>query len=212
MKVLNPGNGALYWVSTLAAVTALSVVAGPIIRFQEVSPKISNVSYVDFAASSTVAGHQNFDRFVAGEHPRGQTVKYFEISVYADAQYAPLGRCYEISTSTPGGGSNPDTEILVKVPNNNVWQRLSDDVGPGILTSRARFWFGEDFVDPSPVFIRVAAYLSSTDTSHFYIQSGLVRGGNGNQPVLSEAECFSDANIAAAFVDRHEDVYIRRVH
>lgn len=189
----------------MVACAALPIAAG-ITSDQYTSPYAAYRSYVDFAASSIVVGHHNWSTFVTAEHPRGVAVKYYEIAVSADVQ-GQLGRCYEISTNAPVGGAVFDTEILVKVPNNNVWQRLSDDHN-GTRYSKARFWFGEDFVDPSKVFIRVAPYFDNT--IHFNFFAGRVLTAAG-APVATEADCFADDAIAAAFVDRHENVFIRKV-
>jgi hypothetical protein len=209
MKLLKNNPRTRTWVAAVAALSALPIAAGINVD-QYASPYVYYQTYVDFAASSSVAGHQNFAIFNTSEHYRAQAVKYFEIAVNADRQFDPVGRCYEISTSAPAAGITADTEILVKLPNNPVWQKLSDDYA-GTLFSKARFWFGEDFVDPTTVFLRVASFSSSSNSAHFNFNTQVVRSGTAaNLPVATEAECFSDAGIAAAFVDRHENVFIRR--
>lgn len=206
MNLLSSAKGMRARVLSLVACAALPIAAGITVD-QYATPYAAYRSYVDFAASSIVAGHHNWSNFLAAEHPRGQTVKYYEIAVSADRQGGTLGACYEISTNAPAAGIISDTEILVKVPNNNVWQRLSDDYN-GTRFSKARFWFGEDFVDPTTVFIRVAPY--GDNTIHFNFFAGLVRTSTGG-PIASEADCFADQAVAAAFVNRHEQVTIRRV-
>lgn len=206
MNLLSSAKGIRARALALVACAALPIAAGVTVD-QYASPYISYRSYVDFAANSIVAGHQNWSTFAAAEHPRGQQVKFYEIAVAADRQGGTLGACYEISTNAPVAGVTADTEILVKLPNNNVWQRLSDDHN-GTMFSKARFYFGEDFVDPTTVFVRVAPY--SNNTIHFNFYAGVVRTAAGG-PITSEADCFADQTIAAAFVNRHEQVTIRRV-
>lgn len=196
------------WASAALIASAALPAAAGIAVDQYAAPYIYYTTYVDFGASSNQAGHWNFDLFNGSEHYHQWAVKYFDIAVTADAQYAPTGRCYEIATSAVAGGVYMDTEILVKLPNNSVWQKLSDDYG-GTLFSHARFWFGEDYVDPSKIFVRVAAYSPNSNNGEFNFSASQVRTP-ANQPVTTEADCFADAGMAAAFVDRHENVYIRR--
>jgi hypothetical protein len=196
------------WASAaLIASAALPSTAGITVD-QYAAPYVYYTSYVDFGASSTVPGHWNYNLFNTSEHYHGYASKYFDIAVTADAQYAPTGRCYEIATSAVPGGVTTDTEILVKLPNNTVWQRLSDDYG-GTVYSRARFWFGEDYVDPANIFVRVSVYSAPFNNGEFNFSASQIRTGS-NQPVATEADCFADAGVAAAFVDRHENVFIRR--
>jgi hypothetical protein len=208
MNVLKLKSSARLWVPALVAAAALPLAAGITVN-QYASPYVAYTSYVDFAASSLVAGHQNYSTFIAAQHPRGMAVKYFDIAVDAHNQFAPVGRCYEVSTSAPSAGIVSDTEILVKATAASTsWLRLSDDYA-GTRFSKARFWFGEDFVDGTTVFLRVAPY--SDNSIHFKFTSQLVRQSAAPYgPIATEAECFSDPNIAAAFVDRHENVFIRR--
>jgi hypothetical protein len=196
------------WASAALIASAALPSAAAITVDQYAAPYIYYTSYVDFGASSTVPGHWNYSLFNGLEQYHGYAVKYFDIAITADAQYAPTGRCYEISTSAVTGGVTTDTEILVKLPNNTVWQKLSDDYA-GTVYSRARFWFGEDYVDPSNIVVRVSAYSPAYNAGEFNFSASQIRTG-GNQPVTTEADCFADAGIAAAFVDRHENVFIRR--
>ena len=208
MKLSAPKSRIRQWASAALIVSAAMPVMAGITVDQYAAPYVYYTSYVDFGASSSVAGHWNFNLFNTSEHYHKWAVKYFDIAITADAQYAPTGRCYEISTSAVSGGVNTDTEILVKLPNNNVWQKLSDDFG-GTVYSRARFWFGEDYVDPSSIFVRVASYSTGSNNGEFNFNASHIRTA-ANLPVTTEAACFADAGIAAAFVDRHEGVFIRR--
>ena len=196
------------WAS--AALIAAAAIPGTaaITVDQYAAPYVYYTSYVDFGASSAVPGHWNYSLFNTAEHYHGTPVKYFDIAINADAQYAPTGRCYEIGTAAVTGGVSTDTEILVKLPNNAVWQKLSDDYS-GTLYSRARFWFGEDYVDPSSIFVRVAAYSINSNNGEFNFIASQVRTG-ANQPITTQADCFADAAMGAAIVDRHENVTIYR--
>ncbi len=196
------------WASAALIASAAMPSAAGITVDQYAAPYVYYTSYVDFGASSAVPGHWNFNLFTPAEHYHGTNVKYFDIAVTATDQYAPTGRCYEIGTSAAPGGTYMDTEILVKLPNNTVWQKLSDDYS-GTLFSRARFFFFEDFVDPTTVFIRVAAYSITSNNGEFNFSASQVRTGS-NQPVTTQADCFSDASMGAALVDRHENVTIYR--
>jgi hypothetical protein len=197
------------WASAALIASAATPMMAAITVDQYASPYIYYTSYVDFADVSTQAGHWNYSLFNTAEHYHSWGVKYFDIAIAAHDQQLPNGRCYEIGTAEPAPGIVTDTEILVKLPNNAVWQKLSDDYN-GTRYSRARFWFGEDFVDPTSVVVRVAAYHPNYNTTDFKFSASLIRT-SANQPVTTEADCFAgDPNAGAAFINRHEQVTIRR--
>lgn len=194
--------------AALVASAAMSATAAVTVD-QYASPYIYYTSYVDFADVSTQAGHSNFSLFNTAEHYHGWAVKYFDIAIDAHDQQLPNGRCYEIGTAAPAAGIVSDTEILVKLPDNPVWQKLSDDYN-GTRYSRARLWFGEDFINGTSVVVRVAAYHTNHNNSDFKFSAALIRTAN-NQPVTTEADCMAGDPLAgAAFINRHEQVTIRR--
>jgi hypothetical protein len=196
------------WASAALIASAAMPIAAGITIDQYATPYMVTTSYVDFAASSTVAGHWNYSLFNTAEHYHSWASKYFDIAITATDQYAPLGSCVEIATLPPAAGIVTDTEILVKLPDNPVWQRLSDDYA-GTRYSRARLWFGEGFVNPVPAVVRVAAYHPNYNSGDFKFSYTHVLTSTG-QPITTEADCFADAGIAAAFINRHEQVFIRR--
>jgi hypothetical protein len=200
-------------ISKLLALVSTAVLpsAAGITVDQYATPYVYYTTYVDFAATSSQAGHDNFAIFNTSEHYGARAVKYFEIPVQSELQSAPLGNCIEISTTAPATGISFDSEILVRSHAETVWRSLSDDYN-GTRFSKARLWLGEGYVQPANIFLRVAAYDGGSNTGHFNLNTSFVRGGaNGNQPITTEADCFAgDEKMATAFVDRHEDVWIRR--
>ncbi len=198
--------------AAFAAFAANPIYAGITVK-QDAEPyAFTYRTYVDFGATTTDPNHLTYAYFNTSEHPRGQAVKYFEVSINGSSPSAAQGSCLEIETAEATPGTVADTEILVSVPNpananTKIWKRLSDDYS-GTRFSRARIYMPEGYVDPTPVFVRVAAYGVSFNATDFYVKTKLVRQANANDPITTQAECFSAPGVATAWVDRHENVAI----
>lgn len=170
---------------------------------QYVAPYIAYTNYVAFSATP-MSGRPYYRDFSASEHYRGVTPKYFDLRFETGSSTGARGGCIEISTYAVVSGQTADTEILAKPDGSTKWVRLSDDLGSSRF-SKARVFlqFGIDILDAKD-YIRVAAYAPANNNEHFNFLTRIVDG------VTTEAACFSDPNIAQAFIDRAERLYIRK--
>jgi hypothetical protein len=212
------------WMGALVAASALPISAA-ITADQNTYSGRTYTTYVDFSATTSEAGHGNYSNFVATEHSRNITPKYFDLKIDASSQGGDLGGCFEIGTVAAATGLIADTEILVKPDalnlrqDNTQWQRLSDDAVGSY--SRARLFF-EDFVDNSHTAVRIAMYDASATNNvaqfKFYVKPIAPTEPGVTKVILTAADCFSPtvsgapSDIATAFIDRHENVAIYHVH
>jgi hypothetical protein len=189
--------------AAFAAVAAFVPAGADIVFDQYASPYLSYRTYVDWSATSTEAGHFNYDLFPTSQHPRGAAVKFFDIGIYTSTQGGVRGGCWDIMTQV-ANGLNTDTEILGK-PTGGVWTRINDDIdGANNRFSHIRLFLEDDIDSRALQNLRVAAYNTNYNNDQFNIYVQLVKG------ITTEASCFSDATVAAAAMDRHENLFIRR--
>jgi hypothetical protein len=206
-RILKIGAG-----SALAlAVTGVLVMPAKAIDFQHnVNSDMAYFFPVDWSATSTVANHPNYELFPTWDHPRGVAVKYLDFDITNDFPGA-RGHCFDMKTYPGPSGQLADTEILVK-KDDGTWARLSDDT-PSSRLSQARFYFDDlaitrqyltsEQFGASPTKIRVAAYGAGNNAEDFVLSFTFVGD-------LTQAQCFSNTSVAAAYFDRHEYVTIVR--
>jgi hypothetical protein len=150
---------------------------------------------VDFAATTTVAGHKTYSTFT--QPLNLNVVKYFDITTAAGTGQ---NACIEYAAFSNGVAADP--VIWIK-DNNQVYQKLSDDP-PGSVFPKTRIWFTNvtsfRFTNPR---IRVSAWSTAHNTDSFMFLSSLTTA-------TTEAACTGDVNIAGATINGDGNVWIAR--